>query len=299
MVARVRAGRDQLPGGPRRARLAGATPLAASQSRQAAPLIILSYNYSGAYLIQQALAARADLACTVGTGILPLCEAAVATWARIDDRESGPASQLALASVRTLVSTQITVLVTAAGKPRWCELATSPPSAAHAFLQVFPAAKFACIHRSCADVVSDAVRSQPWGLAEPAMRPFAATYPGNSIAAAAAYWAVMTSQMLAFESASPRNAFRLRYEDFRTDADQILAALRSSLDLSEVPADPRLTRDEAAQAALPHPATAAPATTHPDDVLQVPLGLVPTDLRERIDRLQAELGFAPVSWPVP
>jgi hypothetical protein len=283
----VPASQADLPAGPRLARQDGGRHGEdVSAASRTAPLILLSYSYSGAYVIQQALGVRADLACTAGTGILPLCEAALATWARVDDREGERASQLALSSVRALVSTQINVLTTVTGKSRWCELATSPPSAARAFLQLFSAASFICIHRSCLEVISDAIMSQPWGLARSAMRPFVASYLGNSVAAAAAYWVAMTNQLLAFEASSQDNAVRLRYEDFRSGAGHALAALRPHLYVSELPAD------------LP----AMPAERdhwHPTDPLEVPLELVPADLRERIDRLHADLGFAGISWPAP
>jgi hypothetical protein len=81
--------------------------LSAAGNGSPAPVVLLSYVHSGADLVQQALAEGTDLACTVGTGILPLCEVAAATWDQIDGRRGQARSRLAIASIRTLVSTQL------------------------------------------------------------------------------------------------------------------------------------------------------------------------------------------------
>src|SRR5438128_3986981 len=182
-------------------------------ARALAPVILLSYAHSGAAAVQRFLAEGTDLACTQGTGILPLCEVAAASWAQVDRRPGKAMSQLAVSSTRALVSVQLTVMLAASGKRRWCELATSPPSAAEAFLQIFPSTRVICVHRRCADVIAAAAKAQPWGLAGSAMAAYAFNYPGNSLAAIAAYWVSVTERLLAFEAAHPHATIRLRHED--------------------------------------------------------------------------------------
>ena len=57
----------------------------------AAPVIILSYQHSGARFVQEAIAEGTDLACTAGTGILPECAVAMTAWSRIDGRAAAQA----------------------------------------------------------------------------------------------------------------------------------------------------------------------------------------------------------------
>jgi hypothetical protein len=251
-----------------------------------APVVILSYAHSGARLIQQALSDGTDLACTAGTGILPLCEAAAATWAQIDNRPGKTMSQLAISSIRVLASTQVaTILAASAGKRRWCELAVSASSGAQTFLQIFPAARFVCVHRACAEVICAAIAAQPWGLVGPAMSPFTASYPGNSVAAAAAYWALATERLLAFEAANPEATSLVRYEDVISNAHRALGRVRSSLNLhQQAHQQPLPTLPERIE-------LAAAGKDHGD--LEVPVDMIPAELRKRVDHLLARLGYPP------
>jgi Sulfotransferase family len=247
-------------------------------------VIILSYAHSGATAVQQALADRADLACTMGTGILPLCEVAAASWARVEGRPEGPMSQLAVSSVRALVSVQISVLLAAAGsRRRWCELATSPPSATAVFLRILPAARVVCVYRDCVGMIAAAAEAQPWGLAGSVMAGFALDFPGNTVAAIAAYWASATERLLTFEAANPQASIRLRYEDAVQSAGHALTSVRSDLQLEPLAGQQlppgRLMRAEsgAEDQHAPH--------------LVVPTEMIPAELRNRIGKLQAELGY--------
>ena len=95
-----------------------------------APVVVLTYAHSGAARLQSLLASHPDLACTSGTGILPLCEQAAITWRSADDRAGMTLSPLALASVRALATGIITSMLIRTGKRRWCELATASPMSA-------------------------------------------------------------------------------------------------------------------------------------------------------------------------
>ncbi|MGH3245447.1 MAG: sulfotransferase [Trebonia sp.] len=243
-----------------------------------APVIILSYAHSGAELVQRALADGSGLACTVGTGILPMCEAAALSWARIDNRQDARMSRLAGLSIRALVSAQLTALLAAAGMRRWCELATTGPSAAQAFLQVFPTAKFVCVHRACTDLISATISAHPWSLAGSVPYQFIAGYPANGVAAVAGYWAWATEQLLEFETACPQAAVRVRYEDFAVEP---ASALRSTRTFLQLP--PR---------GDPQPlGLGQPSEVGDQESPQVPTDMIPSPLGERITHLQSRLGY--------
>jgi hypothetical protein len=280
-----------MPAGPHLPDSAAARPqasghLSAADDGSTAPVVLLSYVHSGARFVQRALAEGTDLACTVGTGILPLCEVAVATWDQIDGRPGQARSRLAISSIRAMVSTQLTtVLAASAGKRRWCELATPAPSAAEMFLQIFPAAWFVCVHRAYAGMMSAAIAAQPWGLVGPAISPFTASYPGNNVAAMAAYWASATERLLTFEAANPQATSRVRYEDVVADAGHALNSVRSSLQLNQ----------QTPQQLWPKlPSQPEPVREDQDDRLpQIPADLIPATLRKRIADLHAQLGYPP------
>lgn len=129
-------------------------------------MVVLSYNYAGADRVQSALAAGTRMACTSGTGILPLCAAAADSWRRIEGQPGGAISPLASAAIRRLVNAQVMAILAGSGQAQWCELATASASAAQSFLQVLPGARFVCVHRSSLDVIRAAVQANPWGLHE-------------------------------------------------------------------------------------------------------------------------------------
>jgi hypothetical protein len=79
---------------------------------QQQPIVVLGYAYGGAEHIQRVLSGSNRLACTSGTGLLPLCAQAADTWQRVDDRD-GPLSALALSSIRAMAASMITVILAA------------------------------------------------------------------------------------------------------------------------------------------------------------------------------------------
>ena len=244
------------------------------------PIIVLSYAYAGAEHVQNALAVGSSLGCTSGTGIIPQCAAAAETWRRIEGQQGTTMSRLATAAIRGLVTAQIAAILASSGQPRWCELATAAPGAAETFLQVFPDAHFVCVHRSCLDVIHAGVQANPWGLQAQSFRPFLLAYPGNSVAALAAYWVTSTEQLLGFERANQHAADRVRYEDVTAQSGQALAAVRAGLGLGDVPPAQRGWLTEAADAPAEPDAT-------------VPAEMIPQPLRQRITQLHAELGYPP------
>jgi hypothetical protein len=240
------------------------------------PVIMLSYAHSGAQQVQDILAAGSGLACTASTGILPLTAAAADTWRRIDGHAGPGLSQLAISAIRALVSTQITIILAGAGAARWCELATAAASTAEDFLRIFPQAAFVCVHRRCLDVIRTGVQASPWGLAGQGLTSSLLRYPGNSVAALAAYWANATADLLAFEQAHPGASYRVRYEDILAEPDQALDPVRAGLGLGHATLPPGMVAS--AQTA------AAPGVT-------VPAEMIPLPLRQKVQHLEAGLGY--------
>jgi hypothetical protein len=72
-----------------------------------APVIVLAPPYTGVSTLRSLLEGHPDLACTSGTGLLPLCEQAIATWSRADGRPADTPSSLALTATRALATSVI------------------------------------------------------------------------------------------------------------------------------------------------------------------------------------------------
>lgn len=247
------------------------------------PVVLLTYAHSGAQRVQAILAADTGLACTSGTGIIPQCAAAAETWRQIEDRDDHLMSGLAVSTIRGLVTAQATAILAGAGKARWCELTTGAPQAVQMFLQIFPHAAVLCVHRRCPDVIAATVQTSPWGLRSPALIPYLLSYPGNNVGATAAYWANSTDELLAFEKANPANTRRIRLEDVIAEPAAALIAVRDWLELGSPPHGLPQQYQPAEPEASP---LLSPA--------EVPAELIPAALRQRINRLHAELGYPPL-----
>jgi len=251
-----------------------------------APIVLLSYGYSGAEHVQNLLATGTGLACTSSTGIIPLCQAAAETWQRVEGHAGEAMSRLAVSTLRGLVTAQVTAILAGAGESRWCELATANPGAAQPFLRAFPEAAFVCVHRNCLDVIRTGVAASPWGLYGQGLGSYLLLYPGNSVAILAAYWVNRTEELLNFESVNPQVTCRVRYEDVTAQPDEALAGLRSWLRLGN-PCRNTLTED--VDYSGPDAEVARSAAS------EVPVELIPIPLHQRINRLHAELGYPPLS----
>jgi hypothetical protein len=237
------------------------------------PVIVLAYAYSGVASLEHLLASTADLACTSGTGLLPLCAEAVRTWQRVDGH-AGPLPLLAASSVRALASNMITVIMARSGGSRWCETSFASPASAETFLQLYPAARFLCWHRDGQDVIRAGVQANPWGLDGRGLAPFVAAFPGSSAAAMAAYWAERADELLRFEKAHPDRCLQVRYEDLTRHPARTTAEIAAflGLDLAVLPAEADQDADLAG--------------------FRLPAGHLPENLADRVNGLQERLGYA-------
>jgi hypothetical protein len=256
---------------------------ATTDSTSRNPVIVLTYAHAGSEFLQRELSRCSALACTSGTGLLPLFEQAAATWRGIDGR-GGPLSSLAASSLRAMADTMITSILVRTRGTRWCEFAQAPAGYAGTFLELYGTAKFVCLHRNCPDVIRAGVRANPWGLADSPFGPFAAAYPGSSVAAIAAYWAAFTESLLEFEAAQPRACHRVRYEDLVDGPDDVTDRIFAFLGLGpdDAPAPGHLNDD------------AAPAGARdlaPDAGSRVPASQLPPPLGARVNELLARLGY--------
>lgn len=251
------------------------------------PVIVLAYSFSGSQRIGRLLSESGALACTSGTGLLPLCENAAETWRVVDNRD-GPPSALAISSIRALAGSMITVILARTGRSRWCEISFSLPTAAETFLRLYPGTRFICLHRSCPDVIRAGIEANPWGLRDTSIGQFAAAYPGSNAAAVAAYWAERTESLLRFEAAHPAACLRVSYETLASQPGQVAEAIFTFLDLT--PGSPDIPSPGA-------DAVAVPTERADPQVRDTPAlaSYIPAPLQQAVNRLQDRLGYPPIA----
>jgi len=242
-------------------------------------VIVLAPAYSGASTLRPLLAGHPDLACTSGTGLLPLCEQAMATWRSADGRGPGPPSSLAATATRALAASVITSILAREGKRRWCEVAAASPQAAETFLRLYPGTRFLCLHRACQGVIRGVLDASPWGITDPLFAPFAIKYPANTVASLTAYWVTATGPLLAFEREHPRSCLRVRFEDL-AQGQQAEEPITSFLGLAAVGRPIPGSHDEP-----------QPASPDPELAADLPVNLIPPALLAQANDLLQQLKY--------
>ncbi len=260
-------------------------PTAAAQSAQAAAVIVMGYTGSGAGRLRSAMSAFPGLACTGGTGILPLCHNAVTTWQTVDGHDDEGFSPLGAASARALSTGLVTAILARNGGSRWCEFTTAAHAAAQTFARLYPQTRFLIVHCRADTTVRTILGSSRWGLAGPEFAPFVAAHPASSLAALASYWVTHTTQQLNFEQAHHQSCLRVRIEDLTANSPQTLLDISDFLSLDKAAASPWLIQEKHGS----QPADAdSPATG-------IPLTLIPAPLLAQLNDLHHKLGYPPIT----
>lgn len=245
----------------------------------------MAYTGSGADQLRPVLSAFPGLTCTSGTGILPLCYNAIATWRAADGRAAEGFSPLAAASVRALIGGLTTAILARDGGHRWCEFTIAPPAAARTFARLYPGTRFLIVHRRADAVIRAILDAHRWGVAGPEFVPFVSASPGSTLAALAGYWAAHTAALLEFEQAHPGSCLRVRIEDLRANTEQAILDIGRFLALDRRGAALRLEHDQdgdrVAELVLP--------------AAGLPLAEIPAVLLAQLNDLHGKLGYPPVS----
>jgi hypothetical protein len=268
-------------------------PGQARQAPAAGPVVVLTYSFSGWRRLQGVLERVPELACTAGTGVLDMCAMAARAWANVEEGDGEHMSSLAATSIRAMVISMMTVMVTRSSRARrWCETATADPAAAEAFLRIVPGTQFLCLHRSCPDMVRAVLGSSPWGITGGQFTPYLLAHPANASAAIAACWADSAGQLLDFESRHPESALRVRYEDLASDPAATSQAISDFTGVTPASPVPERTEDE-----LPGdgPGGGDPAGLD----TRFPVAMLPPPLIQRINHLHEQLNYPhlPASSP--
>ncbi len=242
------------------------------------PVIVLTYAHAGADDLQRTLQASRSLACTAGTGVLPLCDSVATTWQKLENRGTAP-SPLAVRSIRALVDTMTAVLRAGTGASRWCETAFATPAAAQTFLRAFPDATFLCLYRGLPGVLAEAAAAYPWGLGGSPFWAHSGGHPGNNAATIAAWWTACVGPLLDFEAGHQSSCLRVRYEDLAADPGRLAGEVFARLGLD--------SRDLAAPGLHDSPGP----DSGPDPAPPLPAERIPPKLLADVRELHARLDY--------
>jgi putative sterol carrier protein len=127
-------------------------------------------------------------------------------------------NRLASLEVRRIVSEWMDSYARRKGKRMWCEKSPRNLKYLSVLKEVFPDAKYICLHRHCMDVVQSCIEGSANGFFVDLVyyaRNISDTYDpgsGNHISAFIDSWADKTERLLRFEEENASNCFRIKYE---------------------------------------------------------------------------------------
>lgn len=116
------------------------------------------------------------------------------------------------------------------GKRTWCEKTPKNVDFVDTLLQVYPEAKYICLHRHCMDVVYSCLEAAMVGLS--AELPFYARNGNNQINVWVDSWVERTSKILAFEKQHGSKCIRVKYESLVLEPEKILRPMFEFLGVS-------------------------------------------------------------------
>lgn len=220
--------------------LSGVPDWQAYGGASADPVFVLCSGRSGSTLLRVLLDAHPDLACPPETKLPEVVTRLSSLWSTM---EALPLSAgngtpglppAVTAGIRHTADLIIGPYLARRGKNRYCDKNLGTEHYADTLLNVFPEAKFICLHRHPMDVVASGIEACPWGLANYGFEPYAAGAPGNSVLALARYWVDHATAILAVEDRYPQNCHRVRYEDLVDDPDTVTDEIFEFLGLPPV-----------------------------------------------------------------
>jgi hypothetical protein len=260
------------------------------------PIFILSSARSGSTLFRILLDTHPEIYSPPELNLGPLAESLYTAISWLTGTHGRPpAENRAVAlRVRPLLGDLLDSFTHPRGKTIWCEKSPGNARFGDLLAEVFPDARFLCLYRHAHDVAQSAIDSFRYGF-PPGFQEYLRASPGDHVQAVLRYWADTASPTLALERRLPARTYRLRYEDLVADPAGTLEPLFGFLGLAW---DPALTT---AVFTAPHDrGPGDPYVYFTDRIRQdsvgagrnLPTETLPAALRERVNALLAELGYA-------
>jgi hypothetical protein len=207
------------------------------------PVFVLTSSRSGSTLLRFILDSHPELACPPETVVSSACASLLRSWMILEEAGSegrplagaGQVPAEGIAVVQSSIDRLFGAYLRRRGKRRWADKSLDNHLNADLLAQACPKAKFVCLYRHAMDVIASGVEACPWGVHRFGFDPYAAQFPGNSVAAIGAYWLSCAQAIMKFEEEHPGSCHRIRYEDLVTAPEETVAGMFGFLGLPQVP----------------------------------------------------------------
>jgi Sulfotransferase family len=204
------------------------------------PILIVSNARSGSTLLRYLLDSHPDITSPAESPLGTLCSMLVEFASQLPDElgdRGGEPAQDFLVAGRALIDDAMSEHAARRGKSNWCVKSLGLADRLPDIRQVFPDARFLCLHRHVMDQIASGLEAARWGYGRYGFRRYVAERPDNTVAALAQYWIDRTRAMIEHERSGECATLRVRYEDLATEPARVMTDVLRYLDL---PRDPEL-----------------------------------------------------------
>jgi hypothetical protein len=259
------------------------------------PIFILSSARSGSTLLRILLDTHPEIYSPPELNLGRLAADLASSIAWLEGTHGAPPQENRAVGlrVRTILGDLLAGYAERRGKPVWCEKSPDNVRFGDLLAEVFPDARFVCLHRHAHDVAQSCVDTFRYGF-PPGFQEYLLQSLGNHVQAVLRYWADCAGQALALERRLPERAFRLRYEDLVGDPAGAVAPLFGFLGLGWDPALLKAVFTTAHDRGPGDPYVYFTDRIREDSVgagRNLPTEGLPADLQEKVGALLAELGY--------
>ena len=272
-----------------------------SQSR---PVIVLCHARTGSTLLAYLLNSNPSLYCPSETNFGQVLQG-MARWVAEIARnpEALPGAELIgeleLDVMRGFVDALYETRLREERATRWCDKSLGTYAASELLERLFPGAQYICLYRNFPDFAASALEACPFGLRSYGFEPYAHETPGNAIFSLARYWADHTEEILTFQGAHPETAIGLTYESLVQQFDASIALLGRFLNApwdEESLGSASIFRQKYWTGPQDHKIQST-NRIHSESVHRnwiLPVDLIHPETVQRVNELQARLGYVPI-----
>ena len=203
----------------------------------ATPVFIVCNARSGSTLLRCLLDSHPEIACPGETRLAQLTASLLDVGTQLNGKPAGPAPSAAApgagAAAREVISGIVAPYLAQRGKSVWCDKSLFTVGYLGQFAEVFPDARYVCLHRHAMDVIASGLEACRWGFRYYGFDEYIQRSTDNFVDALARYWTERTTAILSFEGSGRAATYRMRYEDLVGEPEVALAGLLEFLGVEQ------------------------------------------------------------------
>lgn len=186
-------------------------------SATSAPIFILCCDRSGSSLLRYIVDTHPDIASPAELNLGEVCQnlyyllkGTLGEVSKVNDLEK---KNLLISEVRQIVSGIMTNYISAKNKKIWCEKSPRNLLFLKIIKEVFPDAKYICLHRHAMDVVYSCLEASRLSLM-PEQLNYVCQNSGSIVGAMVQNWVEKNRQILEFEQEHKAQCYQIKYESY-------------------------------------------------------------------------------------